>query len=198
MSNGDGAPAGVGFVRDYALSQAQAAAAWDAPAQAVAETFPRRMATAESPNLASGVLTCTALPLPHDTAISAVTLFTGHVGGTAVSHGWVCVLDHTAMIIAASEDQGTYGWPASTTISLDMIEPITTTVGGIYWLGVSITASGVMPNFVSTAPMLNAVTALPPLLTGTSTTGLGSMKEPGTQMATVTSPTGWAIYGIIT
>jgi hypothetical protein len=198
MNEGGGAPAGVGYVWDYAQSQARAAAGWDAPARAVAETYPRRLATDESPNLTSGTLTCSALALPHGTEISAVTMFTGHVGGTGVTHGWYAILDHTATIIAASEDQGTAPWPASTAISLDMIEPITTTVGGIYWLGVSITASGVMPNFVSTAPMLNAVTTLPPLLTGISSSGLTGMLEPGTQMATIASPTGWAIYGLVT
>jgi hypothetical protein len=174
-----------------------APAAWDAAAQCLAETYPRRMATDESPNLASGVLTVSAIPMPRGIPVSNVTMFTGHSAGSGVSHGWYCVLDHTMTIVAASEDQLTFGWPASTAVSLPMIEPATTTIGGLYYLAASITASRA-PNFVSTPPMLNAVTALPPLLTGVSSTGLTGMREPGTQMATVTAPTGWAIYGIIT
>ena len=198
MNEGGGAPAGVGYVWDYAESQAQAAAAWDAPARAVAETFPRRMATDESPNLTSGALTVSAIGLPHDIEISAVTLFTGHVAGSGVSHGWFCVLDHTATIIAASEDQLTAGWPAQTPVTLDMIEPVTTTVGGLYYLGVSITAT-LPPNFASApAQITSGIAALLPLVTGQSSTGMLGMREPGTQMATITAPTGWAIYGIIT
>jgi hypothetical protein len=197
MTEGGGAPAGIGYVWDYAQSQARAAAGWDAPERAVAETYPRRLATSESPNLASGVLTVSAIGLPHDIEISAVTLYIGHVGGTGCTHGWYAVLDSAMRIIAASEDQGTFAWPATTPVTLDMIEPVITTIGGLFYLGVSVTATGLPPNFVSTAPMLSALTTQVPYLTGTSTTGLAGMREPGTQMAPVTSPTGWAIYGII-
>ena len=198
MTEGGGAPAGIGYVWDYAQSQARAAAGWDAPARAVAETYPRRLATDESPNLTSGMLTCSALALPHGTEISALTMITGHVGGSGVTHGWYAILDHTATIIAVSEDQLTTPWPASTAVTLDMIEPVTTTTGGIYYAGVMVTASGLPPNFASTPAMLSALTTLPPLLTGVSTGGLTGMLEPGTQMAAVSGPTGWALYGYLT
>src|ERR1019366_4430493 len=104
MTEGGGAPAGIGYVWDYAQSQARAAAAWDAPAQAVAETFPRRLATSESPNLVSGTLTVSAIPLPHGTEISAVTMFTAHVGAASPAHGWYAVLNAAMVVLASSAD----------------------------------------------------------------------------------------------
>jgi len=173
-----------------------AAGGWDAPAEAMAQTFERRMATAESPNLTSGVLTCTAIGLPPGTPVSAITLFSGHSAASGPSHGWFCLMNSACVILAASADQGSTAWPALTPVTLPMIEPVTITHGGLFYLAVSVTAT-LPPNFASTSMQITSpIAALLPLLTGVSSSGLTGPPAAGTQMAAITAPTGYPLYGI--
>jgi hypothetical protein len=173
-----------------------AVGAWDAPAEGLAESYPRRLATAESPNLTSGTLTVTACGLPNNTEVSAITMFTGHVGGSGPSHGWYCLMDRNAVILAISADQLTAAWPAQTAITLPMIKPVTTTAG-LFYMGVSVTAT-LAPNFASTAAQITSgIAALAPLLSGVSSAGLTGPPAAGTQMAAITAPTAYPLYGII-
>jgi hypothetical protein len=175
-----------------------AVGAWDAPGLAVAQTFERRLAVSESPNLASGVLTVTAIGLPPGVPISAVTMFSGHVAAIDPSHGWVCVLDRNAAIVAASADQLTAAWPALTAVTLPMTSTVVTKSGGLFYVAASITAT--LPcNFASSPVQITAgIAALLPLLTGVSSSGLTGPPAVGTQMAAITAPTGYPMYALIT
>jgi hypothetical protein len=171
--------------------------AWDAPGLALAESFPRRMATAESPNLNSGTLTCTAIGLPPGTPVSAITLFSGHSAASGPSHGWFCLMNSACVILAASADQGSAAWPALTGITLPMTSTVVTRFGGIYYVAASITAT-LPPNFASTPMQITAgIAALVPLLSGSSSTGLSGPPAVGTQMSAISAPTGYPLYAIV-
>jgi hypothetical protein len=175
-----------------------AVGAWDAPGLALAESFPRRLATAESPNLASGVLTVTGIGLPPGTPVSAITLFSGHSVASGVTHGWFCLMNSACVILAASADQGSTTWPALAALSLPMTSTVVTRSGGLFYVAAAICAT--LPcNFASTPMQITAgIAALLPLLSGVSSSGLSGPPAVGTQMAAITAPTGYPLYAIIT
>lgn len=141
-----------------------------APSSAVAESFPRRGATtAAAAVLATGTLHLTGVYMYPGDVVTSLSYFSGAAANTP-SHWWFAFFDPDLNLVAISADQGSAAWGASTTQTLAMVTPYTTSVPGIHYAGILM---------VATTPVtLQAVTELGgsgPAAYGSST---GSLTTP--------------------
>lgn len=130
-----------------------------APSGALAETYPRMFAGG-LPALSSGQTYVTAIPLQKGMTVTNITYITGTGAETGGSHGWCGLLDSAGKVLAVSADQtGATVWsPGGHEITIAMGTPYAVTVTGVYYLAVSVTASG-MPNLMGINSMSNTSAA---------------------------------------
>ena len=142
---------------------------WLAPSGALAETFPRFNAQI-SQSISSGTVVAVAIGLPKNTIVSNITFCTGSAAESGGSHGWYALLDSTLHVLAVSADQtGATAWGNASLVTLAMGSPYTVTTAGLFYVAVSVTASG-MPNFMGMSISGTQAIARSPVMCGTAGT----------------------------
>jgi hypothetical protein len=142
-----------------------------APTGAKGETLSRMSATLSGATvLSTGRLSLVACYLPTGALISSITFVAGSQAAVTPTAQWFALYNSARGLLAQTVDDTTTSWAANAAKTLSIASPFTTTYSGLYYLGVMVAAG--------TVPSLNAVTvpsdatALVPIISGTSTTGL--------------------------
>ena len=167
-----------------------------APSGATGVTFDRAMAAATSaPANAGGTLYVRAIALPSGIAVNNITFIVDSTVQVTGTHGWYVLLDSSRVVRAVSADQTSTVWgTASTPVTLPVSGPAyTTTYSGLYYAGFC-TVSATNPVFMGGVTTSSIFTNLPPVLMGTSGTGLSTPPALG---ATMTAITGHASYNFL-
>jgi hypothetical protein len=121
---------------------------------------------------ASGTLYMVAIFLRAGQKVSNISFFSGTTAAGTPTHGLFGLYDGSRNLLATSADFLTEAWAANTIKTKAMTTPYTVPTTGLYYLGCMITATTV-PSLVGMAAP-NSVNFLsqPPILCGTSSTGL--------------------------
>lgn len=167
-----------------------------APAGATAETFSRIYAyTVAYPAVTSGTLYLRAIPIPKGVTVSNLTFMTGSAAEAGGSHGWYCLLDSGLVVRAVTADQTAAAkWGATfTPYTLPVSSAYTTTYGGLFYIGVCITAT-TMPAFLAGAGTQSSLTNLAPILMGSSSTGQSTPPAAGTTMGALAGSAAFDFY----
>jgi len=158
-----------------------------APAGATGETIPYRQAYSDSGAVTSGTLYCFAIALPSGTLVSNITFVIGNTAETVGTHGAYCLLDNTRTVKAVSADQTFTAFsPGNTPLTLPMLAPFTTVYTGRYYVCVYEVAT-TTSSFAGANTILAGVSAIAPVLNGTSNTGLTTPPAVGTVMNALTA-----------
>jgi hypothetical protein len=143
--------------------------------------------------MTTGVLALTAIHLPAGTTVTNLSYLSGTTAANTPTSWWFALYTANRALLAQTADQTTTAWAANTVKTLALSAPVTTTYTGLYYMGVSVTATTV-PTFYCSQSAGNAyVTDIAPKLNGTSTTGL-TTTAPATAAAitaTLTVPYGY-------
>lgn len=144
------------------------------PTAALYESIPRHsvgLTNQAVPGL-SGRLWLHAIYLPAATLITSITYVSATTGATLPTNQWFALYDSSRNLLAQTVDDTTTAWAAGTPKTLAFASPFTTTYSGIYYLGIMVAATTVPSLYAISSAAGTAVLALPPIATGTSTTGL--------------------------
>jgi hypothetical protein len=158
-----------------------------APTGATSETISRELTTEATYALASGTLNLTAIQLTRNTLVSDISWFFGSTGDATPTHWWYVLCDKSLNVLAESADQLTTAITANAiatlavaTVNSTPLTPTTgtslaatslyTPYGGLYYLGVVVVTG--TPTLVASANPTVTVNTVPPILNGTSNTGL--------------------------
>jgi len=168
-----------------------------APAGAVAETFPRRFAsTVSTPALTSGTLYVTLIKLAKGAVISNLTMYANTTVKTGGTHGWYVLLDSARKVLAVTADQtdaATVWGTASTPYPLPVTAPILAPYDGYYYVGVMVAATG-MPTFTCAAVPAVGINGGSPILAASSSAAQTTPPAVGATMGALTSVSGAQFY----
>jgi hypothetical protein len=164
---------------------------------ALAETFPRIMATTSTP-LTSGTLSVCSIGLPKGLAVNNITFGTKGTAMATVTHGWYVLLDSGLVVRAVTADQTTGTWmqTANQLYTLPTTATYTTTYTGVYYVGMMAvattignngTAGNVPGNWASNSPVL----------CGLSNTGQTTPPALGATMTAITSNGNMTLYAYV-
>ncbi|MET7933488.1 hypothetical protein [Streptomyces sp. NPDC005322] len=134
--------------------------------------------------LASGVMTSVPIYLHAGDVITNVSLRSGATAVGTPTNYWVALYSNAATpaLLAQSVDQTSTAWAANTTKTLALSSPKTITDSGVYWVGISVTAT--------TVPTLLGTVAAPAIVTGERNLSQSSGSSlTATAPATITSAT---------
>jgi hypothetical protein len=170
-----------------------------APAGAVSETFPRRLATSVSSALTAGTLYVTVTKLAKGAVVSNLTFYTGNTtvktGGT---HGWYVLMDTARKVLAVTADQtdaATVWGAQSTPYTLAVTAPIVAPYDGDYYIGVMVNeTSGTMPAFISAVAPQAGTNANSPIQAASSSAGQTTPPSVGATMGALSSLIGFQFY----
>ena len=140
-----------------------------APTGAVAETYPRMTGTGSSQTApTSGRLHLSAVYLPAGVTVSSITYLSGGTPGSGLTNQWFALYSSALALLAQTADDTTTAWGSTTTKTLTIASPVTTTYSGLHYVGIMVAAS--------TVPTLLGFTSsthgIAPITNGSSTTGL--------------------------
>jgi hypothetical protein len=164
-----------------------------APSGATAETFPRSFATVTSAALVSGQVYVSAVPLPASLAVGNLAIGISSTGFTGVTHGWLALLDSGLVVRAVTADQTSSFGSAFNQLKL-ATGAYTTTSGGLYYLAVCVTATG-MGTICESGTLASAVSGAAPVVAGLSSSGQTTPPSTGTTMGALTANGAWRFYG---
>jgi hypothetical protein len=88
------------------------------------------------------------------------------------THWMFGLYDISRNLLATSTDQLTAAWAANTLKTLAMTTPYTVPASGLYYIGMFMAATTIITSKGNTAKTGGQLAAQPPILHGTSTTGL--------------------------
>jgi hypothetical protein len=173
------------------------------PTGALAETFPRHSINGSAYSGVSGTLVLTAIPLPKGAVVSSITFLNGATAANTPTDYWFSLYDSSRALLARTADQLTAAWGTNTTKTLPIATTaagsatsFTTTYAGLHYLGFVMTATA-LPNLMAGAITGNTnFQSLPPILSGTSNTGLTTQSAyPFT--ANALTPMATLLYGYV-
>lgn len=159
-----------------------ASGAYLRPTAALAETFLRPGAsTADGAVLSTGRLQLVAIPLPSGLLITSITFASKTTPGSGMTNQWFALFNNAAspVLLRQTADDTSTAWAANSLKTLTLSSSFTTTYAGLHYLGIMV--AGTVPSLVCVNSGTTYFASLPPVLTGTSTTGL-------TTPASFTSP----------
>jgi hypothetical protein len=119
-----------------------------------------------------------AVFIPFNTVVNNFNWVTGSTAAITPTHSWVGLYDNNRNLLAISADGVTAALAANTVITVAVANvaagaatSFTTTYGGLYYIGILVTA-GTMPTLMGAVDAATTIKNIPPILTGTSSTGL--------------------------
>jgi hypothetical protein len=145
------------------------------PADAIAETFPRRHAISTAYQPATGVLQMFGIYLPGGKTITNINFVSG---GTAESGGtnlWVALYDQYLNLLAQStNDTGATTFSANTNLRKALATAQTTKYAGLHYIGYMQTnGAGAQASLLClAAPASSVANGIVPIISATSSTGL--------------------------
>ena len=185
-AGGNGLPADSGHVHPEKAFDSLLVA----PSGVLAETYPRIMAgTTFTP--ISGTTYVTAVGLAKGITVANITICTGTVGFSALTHSWMALLDSGGVVRAVSADlTATLGNAAFATYA--MAASYTTPSAGVYYIAVSFT--GTVGNWMSASISSSLAVARTPVLCGTAT---NSATPPATSTTLTIAGATNNVYGYV-
>jgi len=143
------------------------------------ESIPRYGQMNSAVSLSSGTLLMTALYLPAGVTVGHLATASGGATFSGPTHWWFALYDNNLVQLATTADQTNTAWASNTyktlavaTIASGASATFTTTYTGLYYFGVAATWSSTGPNIMGLVQSSAALTTLPPVIAGTSDTGL--------------------------
>ena len=143
----------------------------------------------------TGVLMLCAIFIPANTIVNNFNFVTGSTAAVTPTNQWACLCDNNRNLLAISGNGLTAAIAANTVITTAVANTaagaaasFTTTYGGLYYFGIAITA-GTMPTMMGTTDSATTIKNIPPILVGSSTTGLTVPSTFPTQYAAMTATT---------
>ena len=143
------------------------------PTGALGSSIPGRVYTAANlAVLSSSRLTLVGVDLKKGVPISNVSFHSATTAGATLTHTWFCIVDKGLVMKRATVDDTSASWAANTRKTIALSSEYTPAYDGLHYIGIVVTGT--------TVPTLSGFTGLvsqntvPPILTGTSTTGLST------------------------
>lgn len=124
--------------------------------------------------LASGSLQCVAgAVIPAGTAINTIAFFSGTTAVSIPLNQWFCLLDMARNVLVKTVDDTTTAWAANAKKGLALASTFTPTVDTAVYVCVNVVAT-IVPGLtgINSPNAGNIINQSPPILAGTSTTGL--------------------------
>jgi hypothetical protein len=169
-------------------------------ANTIASSLNRSAIASQTIALATGTLGMTGVSLVKGMVITNIVVMTGSTAGATLTHQWAGLYTSPAsgpVLVAVSADGTSTAIGANTAITFALSTPYTVTASGIYYIGVLVTNGATQPTFAGAVGGNVATATLPPILAGTSNTGLTTPQTVGTTATTIT-PTVNVIYCYLT
>lgn len=143
-----------------------------APSGAIAESFPRGTGvTIATTAITSGTLRLVAIEIPSNKSISNISVLSGSTAATSPTAQWFALIDSAFNVLAKTADDTTTAWAANAVKTLAIASPFPTTYSGLYYVGILVVAA-TPPTLTSLNDGNAAINAIPPFISGNSTTGL--------------------------
>lgn len=142
------------------------------PDPLIAATMSRTSAIRDLAVLTPGRLHLVAIELPAGLAVRHITFFSGRNGLSSAAHQWFALFDAAGALLAVTDDDAGAGWEPGSAKTLATTTTHVTSSAGIHYLGI-VVAGGAVPSLLG-AESDAAVAALPPVLAGTGTEGIGA------------------------
>ena len=152
------------------------------PTGATAAPFPRAMAAIANQANQNAKLLVVGVQLPQNFVVNNFNFLVGTTGDAAPTNQWMCLLSPARVVVAVSADKTSTAITASTTttpvavtyavatVAAGAATTYVTPVAGFYYIGLGVNGSATLLTGGATS-ILESVN-LPPILGGTSTTGL--------------------------
>lgn len=120
--------------------------------------------------LSSGRLSMVGIYLRAGTPLASLSFMSGGTAGATLTNQWFALFDLNRNLLRQTVNDGATAWAANTVKTLALTSAYVVPSSGMYYSGIMVAATTV-PTLtgVSSTAQLNA---LPPVLAGTSTTGL--------------------------
>lgn len=144
------------------------------PTGALAETFPRALATTNSTIGASGTLFLQAVYLVAGQVVSNIGMMAATTAAATTSNLQFGLYSSALAKLAESSDQGAYTWAANTAKTLAMTSAYTVTQSGLYYIALKQVATTIATLHGGPAKANAIVASTAPIMHGTSSTGLTS------------------------
>ena len=154
-----------------------------------AESIPRTLAGVTIAG-ASGTMFMQAIWLPAGMIINNLYSMSGTTGGANQTARWMALYDQSRSLLRQSADQGGAALAANTLFTAP-ITSYTTTYSGLYYIAMLTTASPANSWIGVTAAGNSAIRNLPPVLTGTSNSGLSGVAPVSANAITGTTNSYW-------
>ena len=187
------------WVDPVATGAAAAAYAYPLPNGALLETPGPRAMISGTATLASGTLRLVGIQLAAGQVVTKVGFVcnaTALVQGATSNHLWGCLLDSSRNLLSQSADDTNPAWAAGAAKEFTLQAAQTISSSGLYYIGVMAALSGagaVLPALWAQSTSNGTLQAVPPIIGGTSTTGLTTTcTTPATAISIAN-----AIYGYV-
>lgn len=141
------------------------------PTGALAETFPRYLATTNSTIGASGTLFMQAIYLTAGQLVSNISFISATTAAATTTNLFFALYDGNRNLMAQSANQGAYTWAANTVKTLAMTTPYRVPVSGVYYVAVMQAATTIATLHGGPAKANAIVSSTAPVMHGTSSTG---------------------------
>jgi len=165
-----------------------------APAGATGETYPRSQCAGYTTPLTSGTTFMSAIPLPANLVINNLAVMTGNTAPSGVTHGWLALTDSSRIVRAATADQTSSFGNGFSATSVPVVSTYTTPTAGLYYLAYNCNAVTMGTLSIGNQPLAGP-NGTPPILAGSSTTGLTTPPAIGSTLASLASNGIWRFYG---
>jgi hypothetical protein len=154
------------------------------PTGAYAESVPKMLASSDLAIAATGVELAAMVPLVAGTVVTSVTFVTGGTAAGSPTAGYIVLRSGTTGAkVAQTADFGSTARAANTAYTVALTAAQTITATGLYWVGVSFTASTV-PTLRGVSMANAAVAAVGTASTVTHGSAVGAVAP-----ATIATPT---------
>jgi hypothetical protein len=170
------------------------------PTAVVGMTVPRWAASSSTAALTTGTIYACAIALDYGININNISLLVSTTAEATGTHAWVGLADSGMNVLAVSADKtgATYFSSTQTAVTTALTSPYTTTTAGLFYVFVNVTA-GTTPLFAAAAAVENAaLSALAPVLCGSSSTGQTTPPTVGTALTALTGTAGHLFYAWLT
>jgi hypothetical protein len=153
----------------------------------IAETYPRLMPHSNVAIAATGVELSVPITLQFGDVVTSITFVTATTAAGTPTAGYACLRDSAGALLGQTADFGSTARAANTAFKVSLATPYLVTQAGLFYLGLSFTASTVPTVFglaLSNAVMAGAVVTGFPVLARTHGSSVGA-----TAPATTATPT---------
>jgi hypothetical protein len=136
------------------------------------ETIPRALATTNTTPGATGTLFLQAIYLTAGTLVSKIGIISATTAANTPTNRFHALYDANRNLLAQSANQTTTAWGANTVANLAMTTPYRIPVSGLYYIGLLQVATTIATVHGGPAKANAIVSSTPPIMHGTSSTGL--------------------------